>query len=59
MGSPVPRAELIMEFLRVLVELLMPVWDLDDRPDALRFTWGCLIFVIVALVGVFVWQHSR
>jgi hypothetical protein len=46
-----------MDLLHALVELLMPIWDLDERPDAQRFTWGCMIFVIVVLLGVYVWQH--
>jgi hypothetical protein len=46
-----------MEFFQRLAELLLQAFDLDDRPGAQRFTWGCMLTLIVLLVGILVWRE--
>ena len=34
-----------------LVRLFKQIWDADERPDARRFTVGCFVVVILALIA--------
>jgi hypothetical protein len=48
-----------MELLGLLAELLLAVFELDERPSARRFTWGCMLTLVAVLLAVFAWQHMR
>lgn len=45
-----------MEFL---AQLLLAAFDLDERPGAQKFTWGCMVVLVRMLVAVLVWQNRR
>jgi hypothetical protein len=48
-----------MEILTLLAELLLAVFDLDERPAAQRFTWGCMLILAAVLLLVLAWQQMR
>jgi hypothetical protein len=48
-----------MELFQLVAELLLAAFDLDDRPSAYRFTWGCMLTLVALLLAVLAWQHLR